>query len=249
MAKPLCYRAGTGAACSWAQRVLEAHGMEFIGHISPEITHLLLDVPSFGPDGQLKGGGRPETLLHMLPSGLTVIGGMLEHPALAGYPVMDLLSDPAYLAQNAYITAECALEIAAPLLPTTFRDTPALVVGWGRIGKCLTHLLRAAGCPVTVIARKEADRAMLEALGCPSQAPGVLPPGLGVIFNTAPEMVLTEDMLRPCGECVKIDLASRRGIAGEDVIWARGLPGVHAPKSSGKLIADTILRRLKEETS
>ena len=44
-----------------------------------------------------------------------------------------------------------------------------------------------------------------------------------------------------------MDLASKKGIAGNDVIWARGLPGIHAPEESGALIARTILDLLKEE--
>lgn len=46
---------------------------------------------------------------------------------------------------------------------------------------------------------------------------------------------------------MKIDLASKPGIGGTDVLWARGLPGKFAPESAGKLIAQTILRLLKEE--
>lgn len=47
--------------------------------------------------------------------------------------------------------------------------------------------------------------------------------------------------------CLKIELASLPGIAGDDVIPARGLPGIYVPESSGKLIADTLLHRLQEE--
>jgi hypothetical protein len=48
------------------------------------------------------------------------------------------------------------------------------------------------------------------------------------------------------GKALKIDLASQPGIGGNDVIWARGLPGKNAPESSGKLIAQTVLRKLEE---
>jgi dipicolinate synthase subunit A len=64
-----------------------------------------------------------------------------------------------------------------------------------------------------------------------------------VIFNTVPSPVITEDESAQCrSDCLKIDLASEVGIAGDDVLWARGLPGKDAPESSGKLIAKTILR-------
>jgi hypothetical protein len=45
---------------------------------------------------------------------------------------------------------------------------------------------------------------------------------------------------------LKVNL-SLPGIAGGDVIKALGLPGKMVPETSGRLIADTIIRLLKEE--
>ena len=64
-------------------------------------------------------------------------------------------------------------------------------------------------------------------------------PGFHVVFNTVPCAVLQAAQFSR--GCAKIDLASERGILGDDVIWARGLPGLHAPAESGKLIAKTFL--------
>ena len=41
---------------------------------------------------------------------------------------------------------------------------------------------------------------------------------------------------------MKIELASKAGMVGDDIIPARGLPGIHMPESSGELIAKTFLR-------
>ena len=131
-----------------------------------------------------------------------------------------------------------------------FRDCPILIIGWGRIGKCLGQMLKALGAEVTVGARKESDRAMLSALGYETVDTAEMDrilPGFRVIFNTAPEAVLSEEALRRCSGCLKIDLASQRGLQGEDVIWARGLPGIHAPESSGALIGKQVLAFLREE--
>ena len=58
---------------------------------------------------------------------------------------------------------------------------------------------------------------------------------------------LLKEMFAEIGEnCLKIDLASTAGIEGEDVIRANGLPGIHAPESAGRLMADTILRLIEE---
>jgi len=241
---------GKTAACRFCAGFWEKAGAVLIDHPSPEVTHLLLDAPSFSADGSLRGGGDISDTLRMLPPGITVVGGNLRHPALEGYKTLDLLRDAGYLAENAAVTADCALQVAAPLMETTFADASALIVGWGRIGKCLARMLKALGADVTVAARKEADRAMLRALGYRAAEPNGLEellPRCRLIFNTAPEMVLDEKALSLCHRCVKIDLASAPGMAGPDVVWARGLPGVYAPESAGKRMAETIFRRLEEE--
>ena len=71
-----------------------------------------------------------------------------------------------------------------------------------------------------------------------------------VIFNTAPAMLLPAESLENCrGDCLKIELASSPGIAGKDVVWARGLPNRDAPESSGILMGQTILRLVPEKES
>lgn len=232
---------GNTLACQIAAEKLSQAGLLMVDHPRPEVTHLLLDVPSFSASGKLRGGGDVETLLAMLPEDLTVIGGKLIHPALEGYRKLDLLRDEGYTAQNAAITAHCALALAAPMLKTTFRDTPTLILGWGRIGKCLGQMLKALGSPVTVAARKDSDRGMLTALGYQAvDFDQVLTLNCPLVFNTVPQQIVSISW-----DCVKIDLASIRGLNEPDVIWARGLPGIHAPESTGTLMADTILRNLE----
>lgn len=246
----LVFPAGAAAACRYAAETLEKAGIGVVDHPSPEVTHLLLDVPSFGPGGLLRGGGAVDNLLQMLPPDITVVGGNLVHPALEGYPVLDLLRNAGYLAANAAITADCALQVAAPLMTAAFAESPALVIGWGRIGKCLAKLLKAIGTDVAVAARKESDRAMLRALGYRTADTAHLEdilPSCRLIFNTAPELLLRREQLALCRNCVKIDLASQLGMDGDDVIWARGLPGKIAPESSGHLIAQTLLTAIREE--
>lgn len=247
----LIYPVGSTKACACAQSCLERAGVSLTDHPSPEVTHLLLDVPSFSGNGSLRGGGSLPGVLERLPAGITVIGGKLTHPSLAEYPVLDLLRDEEYLAKNAAITAECALRVACSLLPAVLPDSPALVIGWGRIGKCLCKRLSALGCPTTVAARNPADRAMAAAFGLAAvdtaQIPQVLP-RIRLLFNTAPAPILDAGTLDKFRKCVKIDLASQPGLSGCDVVYARGLPGQYAPESSGILIAEGILRHLREGT-
>lgn len=235
----LFYTAGHTPALSHSIACLKRSGIPFCDTPDLAATHLMLPVPSFGPDGLLRGGGDIDVLLPQLSKQICIVGGNLTCPKLANYRVVDLLQDSMYLAENAGITAHCAAKLAMQKLPVTLRGCPVLVIGWGRIGKCLAALLKQMGAVVTVAARKAADRAMLHALDYDT----TLIDGLDtrmyrVIFNTVPVMVLPE-----CpGNALKIDLASVRGIGGSDVLWARGLPGTDAPESSGRLIARTVLR-------
>lgn len=253
MKKTIIQYAGATDALHYACRQLERAGLQLLDHPAPEVTHLLLPAPAFDSNGNIKGGSRPEELLSMLPPRITVIGGNLSHPALTGYPTIDLLQDPFYLSENAAITAHCAVMLAAQNLPVTLHRCRIAVIGWGRIGKCLSRLLAVQGACVTVVARKPEDRAMAAALGYDTIAPNLLHRRLAdfrLIFNTAPAPVLFAEQVALCRkDCVKIDLASVKGIAGDDVIWARGLPNIHTPESSGRLIAETVIRILQEKES
>ena len=251
MDKSLIYCAGKTPAAKYAAENLRSGQFPVTDMPSQQVGHLLLDVPSFEAGGNLRMGGAVEALLRQLDPGVTVYGGNLAHPALKGYRCVDFLRDNDYLARNAYITAECALDVAYPYLNITLRGCPVLIIGWGRIGKCLGQLLQRMGSDVTVAARKPADRSMLRALGYRAVDTARLTsslPRFRLIFNTAPELILNRDDMAACrDECVKIELASKDGMEGDDVIIARGLPGIHMPESSGDLIAETFLRFYKEE--
>lgn len=245
--KILLYPVGTTAACRYAAQFLRSGGIALTDHPAPEVTHLLLDIPSFSPGGSLRDGGDLPSLLRMLPPDITIIGGSLQVPLLAKKHTLDLLQDPFYLSRNAAITAECALRVAFPKMDYILSSAPCLVIGWGRIGKCLGALLKAMGADVTIAARKESDRAMAQALGFQAvdllSLPNALPQ-YRLLFNTVPTLILNRQQLSLCRDCLKIDLASTPGLEGEDVVTAKGLPGVYAPESSGKLIADTLITLL-----
>ena len=249
--KRLYCAGGTAAAC-YAGEYLRKSYVSLAEHPGSDVRAVLLDVPSFAPDGTLRMGGTVENLLSQLPPDVTVCGGNLEHPALDGFRCVDFLKDAQYQAENAYITAECAVEIALSYLPMTLRRCPVLVIGWGRIGKCLGQILHALGADLTVAARKNTDRAICRGLGYAAEDTARMADNLSryrLIFNTAPQQLLTGEQLRQCHpDCVKIDLASKAGMEDDSVIVARGLPGIHMPESSGRLIAETYIRLCREES-
>ena len=242
MKQVLLFPYGQTKALTYACRQLQKLGFLLADKPSQQVTHLLLPVPAFDANGHVKGTGALDPILSQLPADIAVIGGKLSCIP-DRYQKIDLLEDEVYLAENAAITAHCALKLALAQLPCTLDNCPVLVVGWGRIGKCLARLLRQVGAKVTVAARKQTDQAMLNALGYDTLSPNLIDPDrYRVIFNTAPHPLLPN-----CpGHALKIDLASVAGITGADVIWARGLPNLDAPENSGILIAKHIADYFKK---
>jgi len=234
MNEPIIYPATDTPVLRWATDTLRSHGIAIADAPAPNVTHLLLPIPT-------RTDYHP--LLRELPPNVTLIGGGLDVPS------MDLLKDEIYLAKNAMITAHVALTLAAQSLPITLAECPVLILGFGRIGKCLARLLQATGACVTVAARKIQDRAMAQALGYGAvniQELSHILCRYRIIMNTVPYPVLSLAQQTHCRpDCVKLELASTPGIEG-DAIQARGLPGKYAPESSGRLIGQTILRLLAE---
>ena len=242
--------AGSSPALDIAQTLLLRQGCKVLPVPESSATHLLLPVPSFDADGNLKGGNLEDVLPKLSPD-VIVMGGGLNSAMLKDYRTVDFLKDPVYLAHNAAITAQCALRLLLWHLREDIRGCNILIIGWGRIGKCLAAALKALGANVSVAARKEADRAMLMALGYGAETPERVGAGLQryrAVINTAPAKVLDETAVSHCrADCLKIDLASVKGLPGNDVLIARGLPGKDAPGASGRLIAQTVLRLSNKE--
>ncbi len=231
MKKCIFCTAGNTNALFFAGKRLADWGYTVLPELTDEVTHLLLPVPT-----------PPELLPPSLPEGVMLLGGNLGKPV---YPYADFLQDEFYLRENADITAQCALDIAQGKMP--LQDASVLVIGWGRIGKCLAARLHKLRARVTVAARREETLAQLAARDiAAAPLPLVSAKGYDLIINTAPAPVL--DASEADDNAVLMDLASKKGISGGRVLWARGLPNKMAPETSGALMAKTALRyALKKE--
>lgn len=227
------------------------------------VCAVALPMPALSPSGKIRSETKElplEALLPLLPRGCIVFGGNLAVCAdlFAQYPVTVrdyLRSEPLAIA-NAAITAEGAIELAMRHMDCTVAESRILVVGFGRIGKLLSGKLCALGAHVTVAARKPADRAMAQALGCQSDETGRYLRGLyqyRCIMNTVPAAVFSQkqlDALQP--GCVFVDLASGAGALSQGVcapdgityLHALALPGKCAPESAARALRDEILRTL-----
>ena len=212
-------------AMEYAAIWLRGAGVTVTEAPTPETTHFLLPVPT--------------RCFDTLPENVVIVGGNLH--CLPGYAVIDLLKDPQYLVENAAITARCAPK----LVDADWRDLPALVLGWGRIGKFLARELRELGANVTIAARKVVDLETAAALGygtIPLSDANQALSRFQVVFNTIPAMVLSLG----AWDGIAVELASKPGMLGEHIVDGKGLPGRLAPEASGELIARRFLALAKE---
>lgn len=171
---------------------------------------------------------------------------------------IDYLKRDELMIKNAIPTAEGALEIALSETPTTIHSSNCLVVGYGKIGKILSGILKSLGANVSVSARKCSDLAWIAANGYRPIHNSDLKneiDGFDVIFNTVPAMILDKTVLENVSaESLIIDLASKPGGVdfatakdlGLKVIWSLGLPGKVAPITSGEIIKETVINILEE---
>lgn len=196
-------------------------------------------------------------ILDMVSPYQTVFGGRVgiklkSYAEKCGVNLIDYFEREELTVRNAYVTAEGAVQILMEELPITISGSKCLILGYGRIGKILAHLLKGLGAKVTASARKPGDIAWIKVFGYDAlntyNIEGKLS-DFDVVINTIPSKILTKPLLGELKKDVLIlDLASKPGGTdficasqmGLKVIWALGIPGEAAPQAAGGIIKDTI---------
>lgn len=181
---------------------------------------------------------------NLLPPGAFLVtakaSDALKEAALKyGFRLIEYGKIPSFVEENGAITAEGALQIAMRHRLRTLRGSDVLVIGYGGIGKPLSAMLKSLGADVSVAVRREEQLWILKGEGYRPILSKDLLQFAGeydVIFNTAPQLLLTRPVLEQMSPGVLIvDLASRPG--GVDWKTAREmeLKAVHALALPGQL--------------
>lgn len=146
-------------------------------------------------------------------------------------------------------------------LPVTIHGCKTLVLGFGRCGATLARTLKALGAEVCVAARKDSDLAKCYTNGIATVTYAKLNqhlPEFELVFNTVPELVLDHHRIALLNRnCLIVDIATAPGgidfsaaeKMGIKAILAPSLPGRVAPKTAGKILADTYPRLILREIS
>lgn len=200
------------------------------------ITYLLKQLT---PDQILLGGNIPPQVM--------------EYCSLNNITCYDLMKIDSLASLNAIATAEGTIKEAIENSVINLSGSQSLVIGYGRCGGVLSGKLRGLSCNVTIT---DIDNlALLEAstMGYTTFPIDLLSNSIhkyDYIFNTAPAVTLTKDILLKISPYTTIiDIASVPGgadyeAANELDIQIRhclGIPGKIAPKSSAEILAQEIL--------
>ncbi len=177
-----------------------------------------------------------------------------------GYRVFDLASDKALTVKNAHLTAEGALCLFMNEVPVSVLGSRVLVLGSGRVAKCVCRVFSSLGADVTMAARREdalawasLSRWRTVRIDEPAAISRELASGYDAVINTVPDRVVSPGALPP--GALYIELASApHGVDleaaakdGVNVRLASSLPGKYAPESAAALICNTVRGQLPPE--
>jgi len=210
-----------------------------------------------------------EKILNMIASTCIIILGKSDEKLKTiamkkGLIFYDILEEESFAVLNAIPSAEGAIQRAMEKTAITLHGAQILVLGYGRIGKSLSRMLKGIGSNVYVASRNLDELAWIHENGYSPVSFDSLNSYLAmtdVIFNTIPHMILDSSRLMIISrETVIIDLASYPGGVDFDVAKSLGLlayhelglPGIVAPKTSGSIICQVTSalmdKALKDKT-
>jgi len=188
-----------------------------------------------------------------------IVSPLMEHVKFSSFCLNDYYNREDFMVLNAVPTAEGAVKLAMEESLRTISGSKFLVVGYGRVGKVLTKLLKNMGAKVTTVSSrnfKEIAWAKVENFEIVNLSTINRRLKFDMVFNTVPAPVfncenlslfnpkpLIIELASPPGGIDK-DLAERFGVK---VIPAPGLPGKYFPQTAGEIIAETIYRIIQEE--
>ncbi|MVO99104.1 dipicolinate synthase subunit DpsA [Paenibacillus lutrae] len=203
-------------------------------------------------------------LLSALPKHAVIYTGMAK-PYLKdlcdsqSLRLVELLQRDDIAIYNSIPTAEGALMIAIQNTDITIHGSQSMVLGFGRTGFTMARSLQGLGAKVKVGVRKPEHFARALEMGFTPFYTRDLYQEVGnidLLFNTIPTMIVTAQIITNIPHrAVIIDLASKPGGTdfrfaekrGIKAMLAPGLPGIVAPKTAGRILANTLSQLMVEE--
>ncbi|MUT66408.1 dipicolinate synthase subunit DpsA [Paenibacillus sp. NEAU-GSW1] len=161
---------------------------------------------------------------------------------------------------NSIPTAEGAIMMAIQNTDITIHGSRSMVLGFGRTGFTMARTLQGLGAEVYVGVRRDEHFARAAEMGFKPFYTSKLQEYTGnidLLFNTIPTMIVTAQIIATLpSRAVIIDLASKPGGTdfrfaekrGIKAMLAPGLPGIVAPKTAGRIIADCLSQLIMDDS-
>ncbi|MFS0786979.1 dipicolinic acid synthetase subunit A [Shouchella sp. 1P09AA] len=161
---------------------------------------------------------------------------------------------------NSIPTAEGAVMLVIQHTDSTIHQANIAVLGLGRIGMTIARTFKELGAHVSIGDRDSASLARAFELGLKPFHLDEIKQALeqaDVVINTIPAKVVTSSVLTEMKQhAFLLDLASKPGGIDHDYAEKRGLksmlvpglPGMVAPKTAGKILANVLSDLLLEQT-
>jgi dipicolinate synthase subunit A len=177
----------------------------------------------------------------------------------AGIEIVELLERDDVAIFNSIPTAEGAVMLAIQHTDITIHGSNCMVLGLGRTGMTLARTLKGLGANVSVGVRRDEHFARAWEMGFnPFYTKDLLAHvrNIDLLFNTIPTMIITAQVIAGMPHrAVIIDLASKPGGTdfrfaekrGIKALLAPGLPGIVAPKTAGRILANTLSQLILED--
>ncbi|ADC51975.1 MULTISPECIES: dipicolinic acid synthetase subunit A [Alkalihalophilus] len=153
---------------------------------------------------------------------------------------------------NSIPTAEGTIMMAIQHTDITIHSACVAVIGLGRVGMSVARTFDALGANVKVGANESHQLARITEMGLTPFHTDHLKEELAdvdICINTVPELIITAKVLAEMPlHALIIDLASKPGGTdfryaekrGMKALLAPGLPGIVAPKTAGKILANVL---------
>ncbi len=184
---------------------------------------------------------------------------LTEKAEQTGITLIPLLDRDDVAIYNSIPTAEGAIMLVIEHTDHTIHSSRIIVTGFGRVGNTVANKFASLGAKVSVAAKSIRDLARITEMGLtaiPLDKLADFSSDCDVIINTIPALVIDQKVIQHLPSHAKIiDLASSPG--GTDFAYAKqrgieaflagSLPGIVAPKTAGKILADVIKQILLEE--
>lgn len=170
-----------------------------------------------------------------------------------GVTFIDFMDDDNFELYNSIATAEGTIAEAISHSDINIHSSCCLVLGYGKCGTAIAGRLKSLNANVTVCARKKSQQLLAFESGHNYMNFHELSKNIcnfDFIFNTIPSLVLTETILNNVHkDSTIVDIASKPGgtdfdackSLGINAHLCLGLPGKYSPKTSAKIIYNSIV--------